>query len=104
MINLLKETEDALSAHKKTGKGVLWVGSTREMWKISWRVFKKIANFDYDNGYGGNEIVSHLVVVGKDFWLERWEYDGSEGWVYKTFPDEPKRTLRGALRGALLEK
>lgn len=26
------------------------------------------------------------VVVGKDFWLERGEYDGSEWWSFKTTP------------------
>ena len=30
-----------------------------------------------------------LVVVGKDFWLERNNYDGSEWWEFKQVPVEP---------------
>ena len=33
-----------------------------------------------------------LLIVGKDFWLERVEYDGSEWWEFKTMPREPEET------------
>lgn len=43
---------------------------------------KKEMGFDYDNGYGGEELFG--VVCFKDgSWLERMEYDGSEWWEYK---------------------
>lgn len=47
------------------------------------------ADFEYDNGYGGTYIPMELVVVGNDFWLERSEYDGAEGWDFKTMPARP---------------
>ena len=30
-----------------------------------------------------------LRIVGKDWWLEREEYDGSEWWEFRTFPQKP---------------
>ena len=39
-----------------------------------------------------------LIVVGKDFWIERHEYDGSELWEFKRMPEEPKETRELDLR------
>lgn len=84
MINLLTETLTELEHRGKTPQDVLWVGDKYK--KTTWHDFASIANFNYDNGYGCNEITSELVVVGKDFWLERGEHDGSEWWSFKTTP------------------
>ena len=84
MINLLEETLEILKRNDRTPQDVLWVGDQYK--KTTWDDFASIANFNYDNGYGGNEIADELVVVGKDFWLERGEYDGSEWWSFKTTP------------------
>ena len=94
MINLLKETIDCLKGHDKSESDVLWVGccDNNGDYKTTWEDFKSKANFEYDNGFGEAEIPSALVIVGNDFWLERDEYDGSEGWVFKLFPIEPTRT------------
>lgn len=27
--------------------------------------------------------------MGEDWWLERYEYDGAEEWVYKSYPKKP---------------
>ena len=45
-------------------------------------------DFDYGDGYGEQELFG-LVWFNDGSWLERWEYDGSEGWVYKTTPKIP---------------
>lgn len=87
-INLLQETIEKLKDHKKKPKDVLWVGS-RDLW-FSWDHFKTIADVEYDNGYGGAEVIDGLLVVGKDWWLERHEYDGSEWWEFKTLPKKPR--------------
>lgn len=105
MTNLLKETTDLLASHGKTGTDVRWVGLTEAPWmpminaksgKVpdplpvgSWEDFVRFADFDYDSGYGGNEVEGHLVVVGDGWWLERGEYDGSEWWEFKTLPQMP---------------
>lgn len=84
MINLLEETLKALSSNGKTPEDVLWVGD--HYYKTTWDDFASIANFNYDNGYGGNEIEDSLYIVGDNWWLERGEYDGSEWWEFKTTP------------------
>ena len=94
MSNLLQETLDILKRKNRTPEDVLWVGAANGAISISWKGFTKIANVDYDSGYGGQEIRPDLLVVGKNWWLERHEYDGSEWWEYKELPVQivnPKR-------------
>ena len=96
-INLLEETIQFLEKCGKSGGDVLYVLGKRrddkDYWTdlkfmTSWELFKDIAkNTDYDNGFGGNYISMGLKIVGKTFWLERGEYDGSEWWEYKEFPN-----------------
>ena len=88
--NLLEETIEALADAGKTSKDVKWCGSNCIGW-FSWNIFKKIADFEYDSGYGGAEIDRALVICGDDFWLERREYDGSEWWEFKSLPVRPKK-------------
>lgn len=38
--------------------------------------------------YGSGFVATDLVVVGKNWWLERGEYDGSEWWEYKESPKQ----------------
>lgn len=33
------------------------------------------------------------MIVGENWWLERSEYDGSEGWEYKQAQKEPETSL-----------
>ena len=87
-MNLLRETIGKLINNKKKEKDVLWVGSKDNY--ITWNEFKKIADIEYDAGYGGQEVATDLLIVGKDFWLERQEYDGSEWWEFKEIPCKPK--------------
>ncbi len=97
MINLLKETEEALKHGGKSPADVLWVGARTAKWggegsrvgSFSWQEFALLADFSYDNGYGDNNIAGSLVVVGSDWWLERGEYNGSEWWEFKTLPVRP---------------
>lgn len=89
-VNLLKETKQMLEEHGGGPEDVLWVGRPELNIKCDWASFAKQANFIYDNGYGLAEIPGDLVVVGKDWWLERAEYDGAEWWEFKRAPKEPK--------------
>ena len=109
MQNLLKETIECLNDNDKQTSDVLWVGRDYTDWreplnpkpvcyKSTWDDFCLKANFMYDDGYGGNEIPMDLIVVGKDFWLERHEYDGSEWWEFKTMPVEPEETRELVLK------
>lgn len=95
MINLLQETIDKLKRWGKTPQDVLWVGGKSNVdsydnntyCRTTWDEFAKKANQLYDDGFGGEEVNQDLIIVGKDWWLERHEYDGSEWWEYKTLPD-----------------
>lgn len=88
MENLLEETKANLEAHHKSPKDVLWVGTSDGSEATTWEEFEKIADFEYDNDYGIIEIRRDLVVIGKEknWWLERYEYDGSGWWVYREQP------------------
>ena len=80
-----EETIDALKDNGKTFDDVEWIGG--DEFEISKENFKRISNFTYDDGYGSQEVAEDIKLVGKDFMLIRWEYDGSEGWEYiKTKP------------------
>ena len=84
MINLLSETKEAIRESKHTIDDILWIGSADGNLAISWDDFEKIADIDYDSGYGAQKIATDLVIVLKDkTWLERGEYDGSEWWDYR---------------------
>jgi len=85
-MNLLKETLEILEENNKTEKDVLFVEYEGY---ITFEKFKEISDFEYDSGFGGAEIPD-INVVGKDWWLERGEYDGSEWWEFKTIPKKPK--------------
>ena len=97
-MNLLRETIRELKDNKKKEKDVLWVGN-KDIY-ITWNEFKKIADIEYDAGYGGQEVATDLLIVGKDFWLERQEYDGSEWWGFKELPNIPE--IKGNIKSVRL--
>jgi hypothetical protein len=41
-------------------------------------------DFEYDDGYGGQELFG--VILFKDSYSDRYEYDGSESWDYHKIP------------------
>ena len=83
--NLLDETVEYLKQFGKSATDVVFVGQGKHVG--SWLDFENLAkNIIYDNGFGGNEISLGLIIVGKNWWLERHEYDGSEWWEYKERP------------------
>lgn len=50
--------------------------------------FYNSLDFNYNNGYGSQHLFG-TVWLKYGAWLERWEYDGSEGWELKTCPAIP---------------
>lgn len=91
MINFLEETLTAIRDCSYTTDDVdyvtYWNHELSERCATSFEQFTTQANFVYDEGFGSNEIALHLYIVFKDgSWLEREEYDGAEGWAYKSAP------------------
>ena len=50
-------------------------------------------NFEYDSGYGGQELFG-LIWYVDGTWSERYEYDGSDCWEYKYCPEIPEELNR----------
>lgn len=46
-------------------------------------------NFEYDAGYGGQELFGTVWLMEDHIWLDRGEYDGSEWWAYNKCPQVP---------------
>jgi hypothetical protein len=84
MDNLLTETIEELKYNGLVPEDVIFC-SVHDNY-FSWKDFEALANVTYDSGFGIAEIDSSLMVVGKDWWLERHEYDGSEWWEFKRLP------------------
>jgi hypothetical protein len=53
-----------------------------------WESFLSMLDFNYDNGYGGQELYGTIWYVDGT-WSERGEYDGSEWWDYREVPEVP---------------
>ena len=56
--------------------------------------FLEKLNFEYDAGYGGQELYGTVWLMEDHTWLERGEYDGSEWWNYQKCPAVPKTLKR----------
>lgn len=86
-MNLLEETLESLTWNKRTPDDVEWVGDWHGEHGVTWQQFAAMARcINYDNGYGNVEIPSDLVVVGNDWWLGRYEFNGAECWNYHQLP------------------
>lgn len=48
--------------------------------------FKDFMNFEYDNGFGGQELYG-TIWLKDGTWCTRGEYDGSEWWEHHERPD-----------------
>ena len=94
MHNLLYAAEIVLKSHKKSLKDILWVGGftldeyhfPKEKVRITLEDFMTKANEAYSCGYSKEEINIGLILVGKDFWLERQTYDSIVWWKYQEIP------------------
>jgi len=59
-----------------------------------YREFLAKLDFEYDSGYGMQEILGTVWLMEENTWLERGEYDGSEWWEYNKCPKIPERLKR----------
>ena len=98
-MNLLEETMNAIveSGHKI--EDIVFIGSESSGHSCTWDEFIALADVEYDNGYGAQEVARDLIIVFSDgtrMW--RGEYDGAEWWEY--FPSfiMPKKKKRRITR------
>ena len=82
-MNLLKETREDIKNSGHNINDIIFIGSEESGHQCTWEEFNILADFEYDNGYGAQEVATDLIIVfsdGSKLW--RSEYDGSEGWSY----------------------
>lgn len=93
MVNLLEQTIAAVENAGKTPADIVFIGTLSPAESCSWEDFKLLADFEYDNGYGGAEISTGLIIVFSDgSRLFRGEYDGSEWWNFMPKFKKPRNT------------
>lgn len=92
MRNLLEETISIIAKNGKNLGEINWIGSKDGY--IDKELFFKLANVEYDSGFGSPDVAEDLLIVADNWWLERHEYDGSEWWEFKTLPLKPKTQLK----------
>jgi hypothetical protein len=82
-MNFLQETIQAVIESGHTTEDVMFIGSRDGKYRLKYNEFAELANFDYDNGFGGQEIASDMIIYFYDkSYITRGEYDGSEWWEY----------------------
>jgi hypothetical protein len=92
MINLLAETLEAIEEYSEISWAKIITYQDKEYILPPKHTtdernnFFRSLNFKYDNGYGSQEVFG-VIVFTDGTWLERWEYDGAEGWAYRSCPD-----------------
>lgn len=89
MINFYDEIIKTLEKNNKAINDIVWIG-TRKYKVEKDKFLEDVKNLKYDKGYGIATINMDLIIAGKDWYLERWEYDGSEGFSYVPFLTEPQ--------------
>ena len=99
MINFLSETKEMLTEINKTPADIIYIGNIsnnpNNIYSCTWEEFKNLADFKYNNGFGGHEIPGDLIILFSDnSWFSRGEYDGSEWWEHKQIPKIPTRTKK----------
>lgn len=89
--NLLKETKKVLKEFNKSIDDIIWIGSENNY--IDIEKFFEIADTEYTKDYYEHQVACNMFIVGKDWWLERHEFDGDEWWEYKSVPTKPKNKI-----------
>lgn len=92
MTNLYDETVLFLATKGKSIDDVVFVSGNGHEIPID-NFVAAAKDYNYDSIFT-NEVPIDLLVVGKDWWIERSKYDGSECWEYKTMPLRPKHIKR----------
>ena len=90
MQNLLLETLNALAYKGYRLKDIEWLGCSE--FEIPLDHFIELANREYDDGYGKEEVCPDLVISLKDgSWFERRACAGSEWWEYQSCVRRPQK-------------
>lgn len=93
IVNLKDETIEKIHKLNKIEADVDYVATLDG--SLTFDEFKEMADFEYNSGFGAEEIRLDLSIVFKDgTWLGRFEYDGAEEWVYHSLPKKKKKKIK----------
>ena len=82
-MNFLQETTKDIEESGHIPSDIIFMGSVKSGYACTWDEFIKLADFEYDSGYGGSYIARDIIVLFSDKqYMERREYDGAEWWDY----------------------
>jgi len=107
LTNLLDETIDALEKAKKTLDDIKYVTTsvydyrTDTYKNVAWELIEFVQearHFNYDPGFGFEQVDHSLRLVGDNWWMERVEYEGMEWWEFKTLPECPEEKGSGQMK------
>ena len=90
-MNLLEETREEIKNSGHETEDIIFIGSKQSGHSCSWSEFETLADIEYDDGVGGQEVAKDLIIAFKDgltMWRE--ERDGSEWWEYPEIFSMPK--------------
>jgi hypothetical protein len=82
-MNLLAETKDAIKNSGHTPDNIRFIGSRESGHCCTWAEFCNLADVEYNNDFGSQEVASDLIVVfddGSSMW--RREHAGAESWEF----------------------
>lgn len=100
LTNLLSETIDNMRRHGHALENVEHI--TLYGMGVALDDFIAFAeDFDYDGGYGSEEVPPFVIKMDDDSWYDRREYDGSEWWECHSAPSAPKEF--GSIADAIME-
>lgn len=81
--------EQELDWRTQISVATLYEGYTEKEWKA---FLEKLANHNYDSGYGGQELFGTIWYEDGTY-SDRGEYDGSEWWDYHKAPEKPMKKI-----------
>lgn len=97
-MNLLNETKEKMKECGYQPSDILFIGSRESGHSCTWDEFVRMADREYDDGFGRHEVAIDLEIIFNDGGvMMRREYDGSEWWEcispFKPIPKKPIKTL-----------
>jgi len=101
LLGMLERTKSSIKCATLTVGREYWEEVTKNIINLregyskeEYEEFLNRLDFEYDNGYGGQELYGIVWLMEENTWLERGEYDGSEWWEYNKCPKIPEGLKR----------
>ena len=92
MSTFLEDTKDEIKNSGHIVENIVFIGSEESGHSCTWNKFKKLADEEYDAGFGSSQVALDLIIVFSDgIVMRRGEYDGSEWWEYNKPFERPKK-------------